>query len=165
MKMNLIIDLIRKKQFARKKELRANFDLGVMKKESFLSESNFIRTQLSNCINMPIILEHKDSYNDYDIKKYLKNRIIGYNDKSFSIHEREVIYNEIFSKNDINIRKILLKLYGFNDKDIFIQGKNKLDTLRKNGYCTDWKLKDLGLFKKMFIELQYDYIKDTKKKL
>ena len=124
------------------------------------TKSNLILKGLNDCINIPIILNHNDNYNNYDINTYLKHRILSFHPKAFTLKEKEFIYNEIYKNNEINMRLILLKLYGFNDKSKFVLGKNKLNTLKLNGYCKNWKLNDIGILKQMFIEYQYNYIKN-----
>ena len=152
----------KKKQLSFKKHMvQANIKSTIS--DLFLKESKFILNSISNCSNLPIILPHKSHYESFSIDEYLKHRILSYSKNGFTIQEKEHIYKFFFKENSPDIRKCLLSLYGYNDNIICTLGKDKIETLRKNGYCLNWKIKDIGILKKMFIELQYNYIRETTK--
>lgn len=131
-------------------------------KNELLAHSNFIKNSIDNC-NMSIVFNHSDKWNDFSKSQYLKYRIMGFNPCGYNNEVKDYLYKKLIGVNVSNeeMRIILLEMYGMSCipiENIDFECE-KLDGLKKKGFCMQWNIKDLGMLKKMFVDLQFDYLR------
>lgn len=131
-------DIIQFAEYKRQQQI-LKIKTKVGKREEKDVTAKLILNHISSGVNMPLILPHKDIYSK-DVQTYLKYRIVPYNPKCLSQEEKCFIFDEIYGKNDIDVRMLLLKLYNVEEHSIPV-----------------WKAHDVGYFKKVLLKLQYKY--------